>query len=123
MILVATLIKIHDANGTGSLAITGYIEEGSSPGLINRSAHALTTVGIDGINLTNSGSDVTTPDNTMLLLLTRAHAEGLRGELLIGNFDNAIGDFSPRIAANLLQNRVNIQRVALRLSTIVVTQG
>lgn len=120
---VAPMTTASVANGSDSLAITGYIEQGSSPGFINRSAQSLTTVGVDGINLTTIGDDVSTPDNSMLSLLARAHAENLRGELLIGNFDDAIGDFSPRIAADLLLNPSNIQRVALHLSSIVAAQG
>lgn len=117
------LFSISAANGDGSLSNTGYIEQGSTPSLIDQSAHALTTVGIDGINLTNSGGNVTAPDDSTLSLLTQAHLDGLRGELLVGNFDNSIGDFSPRIAASLLESTKNIRRVARRLSAIVVAQG
>jgi hypothetical protein len=56
-------------------------------------------VGVDGVNLDAAGAKVSTPAPSTLALLARAHTDGLRTELLIGNFDNAIDDFSPKIAA------------------------
>lgn len=106
-----------------TLAVTGYIEQGSSPALIDRSAAALTTVGVDGVNLVSAGDQVTATDGSALTLLARAHADGLRGELLVGNFDNAINDFSPTVAAALLGDAANVTNVARQLAQMVVGEG
>ncbi len=104
---------------TPTLAVTGYIEQGTSPSLIGRSASALNTVGIDGINLIDAADRVTTPDASMRALLATTHADGLRAELLMGNFDNAINDFSTTVARTLLHNTVNIRKVTTQLAHIV----
>jgi spore germination protein len=119
----ATPTSSGAASGASALTITGYIEQGSAPSLIDRSARELTTVGVDGITLGPTGSDVTTPDGSELTLLGRAHADGLRGELLISNYDDAIGDFSAKIAAELLASPANIHGVALQIANLVSTQG
>ena len=111
------------ATGAGSLAVTGYVEQGSAAAVIDRSAPALSTVGVDGVNLDRTGGAVTAVDGSARSLLQRAHTDGLRGELLFGNYDNAIGDFSPRIAADLLHSARNIRVVAAQLTTITTSQG
>ena len=111
------------ATGAGSLAVTGYIEQGSAAAAIDRRAAALSTVGVDGVNLANTGGTVTVVEGSARSLLQHAHADGLRGELLFGNYDNAIGDFSPRTAANLLHSARNIRIVAAQLTTFVTAQG
>ena len=105
------------------MAITGYIEQGSAPTLIDRSARELTTVGVDGITLGPTASNVTTPDASELALLSRAHADGLRAELLISNYDDVIGDFSSKIAAALLASPTNIRDVALHIGNLVSNEG
>jgi spore germination protein YaaH len=111
------------ASAASTLAVTGYIEQGSPPGAIDRSAAALTTVGVDGVNLVSSGDRVTAAGGPALALLARAHADGLRGELLVGNFDDAINDFSPETANALLASTKNVQSVALQLAQMVVSEG
>ncbi len=111
------------ATGAGSLAVTGYIEQGSAAAAIDRSAAALSTVGVDGVNLVSSGDAVTVVDGAARSLLLRAHTDGLRGELLFGNYDDAIGDFSPRIARRLLHSARAIRDVAAQLAAIVTAQG
>lgn len=125
--IVATMVllgplRVGQVGAAPNLAVTGYIEQGSSPLMIGRSASALSTVGVDGINLVASGNHVTTPDASTLALLGATHADGLRGELLIGNFDNTINDFSPTIAATLLHSVANMHSVTGQLAHIVTTE-
>lgn len=120
--VAALTYSLAGASAASPVAVTGYIEQGSSPGFINRSAVSLTTVAIDGVNLVSAGDRVTGVDESMLSLLARTHALGLRGEFLVGNFDNSINDFSPRFAAALLQSAVNRQKVATQLAHMVVLE-
>jgi len=111
------------AASTVTVAVTGYAEQGTAVHFIDNDAAALTTVGVDGVNLDPAGDQVSAPSSSALALLTRAHADGLRAELLMGNFDDAIGDFSPQIAANLLGTPSHIDAVASSLAGFVSSEG
>jgi len=102
------------------LASTGYVEGGASSALVAREAHALATLGVDGVALSRRGDAVSTMDPR---LATVAHANGLRAELLLSNYSNRLGDFDPRAAARLLRSPANIDAVAGRLASYVATQG
>ncbi len=117
--LVLSCAGLSRVGGATTLVVTGYIEQGASPAMIQRSAGALNTVGIDGINLVSAGNRTSTPDASMLALLSASHVEGLRGELLVGNFDNTINDFSTKIAHALLHSVNNMTSVARQLSQLV----
>jgi spore germination protein YaaH len=119
---VGPVIHAEAADG-GSVAVTGYAEQGTALSVGNTDAAALTTVGVDGVNLDNTGDQVSTPSKSALALLAGAHADGLRAELLIGNYDNAINNFSPQIAADLLDSSTNISTVASALAGFVSSEG
>jgi spore germination protein len=105
------------------LAVTGYQEESSPVSGIARSAATLTTVGVDGVNLTPSGQAVSTPDGAALRQLAAAHARQLPAILLIGNWSNAIGDFSEPLAHRMLSNPTAIAAVVSTLARVVAEQG
>lgn len=107
---------------TPGLAVTGYQESSSATRHIARSAAAMTTVGVDGVNLFRSGHGVSKPTAADLRQLRAAHRNHLRASLLIANYSNAINDFSEPIAHRLLSNRTAIARVARALVTDVRRQ-
>lgn len=121
--MMCAVISAHGASGAGTIAVTGYIEQGGPASSIDASAHALQTVGVDGLNLDHAGNALTPLEPSALALLRRAHADGLRAEILIGNYDNTIGDFSPGIASRLLLSPTNIRLVTARLASIVRSTG
>ncbi len=111
------------SGGTPGLAVTGY-QEGSSPSLsIDASAAALTTVGVDGVNLLRSGQSVQVPDAGVRQQLSAARRDHLRAVLLFGNFDGALGDFSEPTAHRLLSSSAAIAAVSRRLASVVRTEG
>lgn len=105
------------------LAVTGYILEGSSSHLVDREEHGLHTLGVDGITLASSGASVPKPSAGARRLLKRAHHDGLRSELLVSNYDNNLGDFSPELGSRLLRNRAHIAHVSKRLARFAKKQG
>jgi len=114
------------ASSTGSLdglQVVGYAEGGTPASKLRASMPALTTIGADGVNLTTNGADITATSPETLALLATAHANSKRAELLVGNFDGKLGDFSPTIAAKLLRSPDNIRAVAAALVAEVKANG
>lgn len=131
MVLCAALLAAAAAPGTAAYAghsgtaleVTGYAEDGTSGSIVAREAHALTTVGVDGVTLHSDGGSVTAVDGGVRQLETAAHGQGLRAELLVSNYDESIGDFSPQIGSRLLRSPAHRRAVVDQLSDLVVKQG
>lgn len=101
------------------LAVTGFADAATTGAQLAASSTAITAVGIDGVNLTDDGSNVTAPSSDILKLLADGHSRGKHVELLVGNFDEEIGDFSPDTAARLLGSPDNIATVVASLAAEV----
>jgi spore germination protein len=69
---------------------------------LDRDAHAITTIGIEGAVLSAAGDHVSELAANADELVAAAHARGLTAELLVSNFDKTTGDFSPKIATAML---------------------
>jgi spore germination protein len=106
-----------------AFAVTGFQEEGTAPSRITTDARALTTVGVDGVNLSPNGYAVGTPDPGALADLDTAHRDHLRATFLVGNFDNTINDFSEPYAHNLLASPGNIRTAVREIVSSVKRQG
>lgn len=105
-----------------TLNVTGYVQVGEPTSLINRFAPSLTDVGVDGLALNLAGDQLTGVNNPALeALLATAHRDARCATVLLSNFDNARSDFSPAVAARLLDSATNRDGVALQLATFVST--
>jgi spore germination protein len=102
-------------------AVTGFQVAGDPTSLIDRSAPALSTVGVDGVELRANGRGITGV-GAAGQELAGAHADHLRAELLVSNYSEKIQDFSEPLGHRLLGHRQNILRVAQRLAQIVRTR-
>lgn len=87
------------------LPIEGYLmaEDGAAR-FVTANAGAIRTVGVDGVNLTSSGARLTATPKAAAAIVSVAHSSGMKAELLLGNYSEAIGDFSPKIAGRLLKS-------------------
>ncbi|WP_445442905.1 glycosyl hydrolase family 18 protein [Clavibacter sp. km1a] len=104
--------------------VVGYAEGGSTPvSRLDASAAALTSVVVDGVNITSDGRSVGIPSAEAIAVLRQAHARGERVELLVGNYDEALGDFSPGISDALLGSTANVDRVVRQLAAEVAKRG
>jgi spore germination protein len=122
----AALLSLAPAGAqaaTPGLAVLGFQEEDGPLSRIDASAAALSTVGVDGVNLLPGGASVTAPGKRGLAQLARAHANGLKAILLIGNFDESIEDFNEAMAYALLGDPAHVSAVAAQLSSYVRAQG
>jgi spore germination protein len=108
-ILVMAFAFTSCAATTSSFHITGYAEEGAtSNAQLAASAHQLTQVGVDGVNLTPDGAGVTAPDDAARRLLAEAHVHHLTASLLFSNWSDAINDFSDPLAERMFDSPANI---------------
>ncbi|NUR57390.1 MAG: hypothetical protein HOV87_01555 [Catenulispora sp.] len=122
-VVAGTTLFAHSATAAPVLAVTGYAEEGTANSAIDASAAAMTTVGVDGININSAGTGVPAPDAGALTLLAKAHADHLRAEFLVGNYSASIGDFDPTALDKLLSSPNNINSVVATVVNAVNTQG
>jgi spore germination protein YaaH len=104
------------------LAVLGFQSEASAPALIDRSERSMTFVGVDGVDLTGPGI-VSAPDRAALGQLARAHADRLPAVLLIGNWSDAVGDFSERLAYQTLRSPALVAAAAASVASDVASGG
>jgi spore germination protein len=102
---------------TGGFAVTGYAGDWTSTATLDEQAPALTTVGIDGVDLDLAGDAVASPSPSARALLAAAHADGLRVDLLVGN--DAVPNSSTAVAGRLLLNPHHRARVVAQLVRLV----
>jgi spore germination protein YaaH len=119
----AWLIPGAAAAPATKLAVTAFQEVGDPNSLITRSEAAITTVGVDGADLTRDGTGVHPPNGKALAAKRVVQQDGLRAEFLVGNWDDRINDFSPAIASRLLTSSANEANVARVLASDVQRQG
>ncbi|QRX89474.1 glycosyl hydrolase family 18 protein [Streptomyces noursei] len=108
---------------TQRLPVLGYQVQGDATALIDASAPALGSVGVDGVNISPAGSGVDAPGATAHGQLAAAHAHGLPAELLVGNFNATTDDFDESAANRLLSSAANIDNVVTALGNAVSSQG
>ena len=123
LLVPAPAVGMPDHRRAGELASTGYILGGTADRIVERDAHALTTLGVVGVTITPDGRDVSLPDRGTTHLLGTAHANGLRAELLVSNYSDLVGDFDSEAAAALLRHPKRVRAVAGTLAGVVTDQG
>ncbi len=105
------------AAGSSAPAVEAYAEPGS--GTVDRvtaaTEHAA-TIGVDGVTLTADGSGLQPVPDGVRDLAHAADRGGARSELLVSNYSEALGDFSPEIGTALLGDAGNRERVARQLA-------
>lgn len=90
---------------------------------LERDAHAIATIGIDGVTVSAAGNAVSKLPDNAAALVAAAHSRGLTAELLVSNYDDATGDFSPKIATALLGSSEHRSAVIADLVTRVTDGG
>ncbi|MCW2797778.1 glycosyl hydrolase family 18 protein [Nocardioides sp.] len=111
-----------DVRGPSTLAVTGFILDGAPDSLVHQNAGALANLGVDGVQVTSDGRNVSAPSVGAKRLVATAHTDGLTAELLVSNFSSKTYDFDPEIGARLLRNPAHVKRVAGELAGFVAAQ-
>lgn len=90
---------------------------------LDRDAHIITTIGIDGVMVSPAGDGVSKLPKNVAKLVAAAHARGLTAELLVRNYDITTNNFSPKIAATLLESAEHRTAVITELVAQVTAAG
>lgn len=122
-LLALALVAAPAAPASADTDVTGFALGSAYNGLVERNAHALATLTVAGIGITPDGGGVAAPSRDLRRLLGTAHDEGLRAELLLSNYSNALEAFDPRAAGRLLSSPAKTDRVARRVAGVVRRQG
>jgi spore germination protein YaaH len=104
------------------LAVLGFQSDGSPTRLIGDNAKAMTVVGVDGVDLSGPGT-VSGPTAADGRQLAAAHAHGLPAVLLVGNWSDAIDDFSEPLAHETLRSTKKTDAAATALAKAVADGG
>ena len=110
-------------DGATGLAVEAYAEPG--PRMAQRVADAApgaTTIGIDGVTVADDGAGLNDLPDGVGTLVRAASKGGAASELLVSNYAESIGDFSPGVGTALLSDRGNRDRVAAQLAELAVEQ-
>jgi spore germination protein len=105
------------------IAVTAYQPSDANVSLINRSAAAIRTVGVDGVDVRNGGATVTAPDAGDRAQLARAHHLHLAAQLLVSNWSDRVDDFAEPVAHRLLAHPKHRIGVARSLAADVTSGG
>lgn len=120
----ASATTVATAANYSGLVVTGYVEAyATTPATLAKRSKKITSVGIDGINFTPDGSGLTEVTPQAKALLAQAHRAKDRAELLVGNFDDDLGEFSPDMALNLLSSEANMRATTDALVAHVAADG
>jgi spore germination protein YaaH len=98
--------------------VTAFQPSWNDPGNITDSRAAISMVAISGIDIAADGRSVTTPTADVLKQLTRAHSLGLKGEVLLLNYQAGVG-FSDQVAASMLGTAEAREAAATSLADVV----
>jgi spore germination protein YaaH len=121
---ICAVVAVTALAGPRGLPVTGFQDASSdSPSVIDRDAHALNTVAVDGVLLQDGGGSLAPLDRSALGALRRTRADGLRAELVISNWNARLQDFAQPTATRLLTSQANIDSVARQLAALVSAQG
>ncbi len=121
LVVTATaLTGCADTSAVHGPAVEAYVEPGSPTAAIRvrAAAERAGTIGIDGVTLTADGQGLAPLPDGVDRLARAAARGGARPELLVSNYSETLGDFSPETASALLADPVARERVARELAAL-----
>lgn len=112
------------APGTpGGLAVEAYVEpQDGAVGRVSDTAGRAATIGVDGVTVAEDGAGLNELPDGVDELARTASTGGATPELLISNYSESLGDFSPEIGTALLGDAGNRARVAQQLAVLAAEQ-
>ena len=118
-IVVALVLGGCAAPGAHGLAVEAYVEPGDTASArVADAAGRSATIGIDGVTVDEDGTGLNALPEGVGALARTASDGGATPELLVSNYSESLGDFSPEIGTALLADPANRERVARRLAAL-----
>lgn len=117
--MVAACVSAVAPAGASAFSVTGYALD---PTAITAARGTVSDVGVVGATITPAGDSVVLGADGRAALAA-ARATGARASLLVSNYDERSGDFSPAIARRLLRSPPHRERVAAALAGEVAAAG
>lgn len=100
--------------------VTAFQPSWGDPANITASRHAISVVAITGIDIIDGGAAVSTPTPALLKQVARAHALGLKAEVLLLNYEGGVG-FSESVAASMLNSAANRASAAASFAAVITS--
>lgn len=101
------------------LHVTGWILESTGSAVVDANARGLTDISVAALMLHPDGAGVSGTTSDMRRLVARAHHDGLRAEVVLSNYSNALEDFDPAALHRLLSRPSRIGAVARNVAAQV----
>ncbi|PZF58297.1 hydrolase [Curtobacterium sp. MCSS17_008] len=98
--------------------VEAYAEPGTAAARVRAATEHAATIGIDGVTLTEDGSGLEPLPDQVRSLARTAHRGGAGAELLVSNFSESLGDFSPDTGTALLAHAATRRHVARELAAL-----
>lgn len=112
-----------ESDGATGLAVEAYAEPGAGMvAKVRAAAPGASTIGIDGVTVADDGAGLNVLPDGVGTLARTATTGGTASELLVSNYSESIGDFSPGIGTALLSDPGNRDRVATQLAELAAEQ-
>ena len=119
LVLAGTTLAGCAAGGSSVPVVEAYVEPGDHAlDRVTAATERARTIGIDGVTVTDDGSGVHALPDGVADLARAAERGGARSELLVSNFSEALGDFSPEVGTAVLGDEAHRERVARRLAAL-----
>ncbi|WIB79297.1 glycosyl hydrolase family 18 protein [Curtobacterium sp. MCPF17_002] len=123
LVLAAVLGGCATDDGTGGPAVEAYVEPGDeSAARVSDAAGRSATIGIDGVTVAEDGAGLNDLPSGVGALARTARTGGAAPELLVSNYSESLGDFSPEIGTALLSDPDHRDEVAARLAELASEQ-
>lgn len=115
---------VASTNGTPrSPSVEASVEpDDGAAARVSDAASRAATIGIDGVTVTDDGAGLNALPDGVGTLARTASKRGAVPELLVSNYSESIGDFSPEVGTALLSDAGNRERVADQLATLAAQQ-
>ncbi|ROP61303.1 glycosyl hydrolase family 18 protein [Curtobacterium sp. PhB115] len=114
----------EDDGAPTDVAVEAYVEPGAhAQDRVGSAAGRAAMIGVDGVTVADDGTALNDAPAGITDLAATASGGGAAPELLVSNYSETLGDFSPEVGTALLASVANRERVARQLAALAASEG